>query len=390
METAARASNKRFGIGWVFKIAMMIIKDFLTTANHDGDFKSSRAAQMQGRLQVLATIYALFGIMWLYVDYKTLSDEMFLSVGFVRIMMVASFVVLAFSRTHRRELWAVRIRLTLLNLIPTVFFVVCERLLVNETSEIAHLVYGYYPFVILVQLAIFPLTILEGLLLAIPPLAGMLFLAVKADVLLEIPTLGSAILALLLVSLAIWAAVSQLRMLMYLYRQATRDPLTGLNNRRLLMDRLSEEEQRAARSKQPMSIMMLDLDKFKRVNDSYGHHAGDIVLTRFAKIARKAIRTTDIIGRYGGEEFLVVFPNTTVAQGLIIAERLRQAVADASFLLDNGQEINATVSIGFAEMLPKETSASLIERADAAMYTAKESGRNRVVVAGEDAVKPAV
>ena len=131
-----------FGIKWIFKLAYMILNDFLTTSNHDDDFKSSRAAQMQGRLQVLAAIYAVFGALWLFVDQKTLSSDMFLSIGFVRILMVAAFIALAFSRTHRRSLWAVRVRLFLMNLIPTVFFVVCERLLVNESSEIAHLVYG--------------------------------------------------------------------------------------------------------------------------------------------------------------------------------------------------------------------------------------------------------
>jgi len=359
----------------------MIINDFLTTANHDDDFKSSRAAQMQGRLQVLAAIYAIFGALWLFIDQRTLSEEMFLSIGFVRILMVAAFIVLAFSRTQRRSLWAVRIRLFLMNLIPTVFFVVCERLLENESSEIARLVYGYYPFVIVVQLAVFPLTIVEGALLALAPFVGMTYLAIVSGTVTDVTTMGEMILAMLLAALAIWAAVSQLRMLMYLYRQATRDPLTGLNNRRLLMDRLAEEEQRAKRTGQPLCLMMMDLDKFKRVNDTYGHHAGDKVLQRFAKIARAAIRATDVIGRYGGEEFVVVLPNTSAEKGLEVAERLRKQVEEDVILLGDGQEISATVSIGFAEMTASEDSAVMIERADVAMYSAKETGRNRIVLA---------
>jgi diguanylate cyclase (GGDEF)-like protein len=382
MELSALAGKNQFyGVTWILKLANMIINDFLTTANHDDDFKSSRAAQMQGRLQVLAAIYAIFGALWLFIDQRTLSEEMFLSIGFVRILMVAAFIVLAFSRTQRRSLWAVRIRLFLMNLIPTVFFVVCERLLENESSEIARLVYGYYPFVIVVQLAVFPLTIVEGALLALAPFVGMTYLAIVNGTVTDVTTMGEMILAMLLAALAIWAAVSQLRMLMYLYRQATRDPLTGLNNRRLLMDRLAEEEQRAKRTGQPLCLMMMDLDKFKRVNDTYGHHAGDKVLQRFAKIARAAIRATDVIGRYGGEEFVVVLPNTSAEKGLEVAERLRKQVEEDVILLGDGQEISATVSIGFAEMTASEDSAVMIERADVAMYSAKETGRNRIVLA---------
>jgi diguanylate cyclase (GGDEF)-like protein len=382
MELSALAGKNQFyGVTWILKLANMIINDFLTTANHDDDFKSSRAAQMQGRLQVLAAIYAIFGALWLFIDQRTLSEEMFLSIGFVRILMVAAFIVLAFSRTQRRSLWAVRIRLFLMNLIPTVFFVVCERLLENESSEIARLVYGYYPFVIVVQLAVFPLTIVEGALLALAPFVGMTYLAIVSGTVTDVTTMGEMILAMLLAALAIWAAVSQLRMLMYLYRQATRDPLTGLNNRRLLMDRLAEEEQRAKRTGQPLCLMMMDLDKFKRVNDTYGHHAGDKVLQRFAKIARAAIRATDVIGRYGGEEFVVVLPNTSAEKGLEVAERLRKQVEEDVILLGDGQEISATVSIGFAEMTASEDSAVMIERADVAMYSAKETGRNRIVLA---------
>jgi diguanylate cyclase (GGDEF)-like protein len=382
MELSALAGKNQFyGVTWILKLANMIINDFLTTANHDDDFKSSRAAQMQGRLQVLAAIYAIFGALWLFIDQRTLSEEMFLSIGFVRILMVAAFIVLAFSRTQRRSLWAVRIRLFLMNLIPTVFFVVCERLLENESSEIARLVYGYYPFVIVVKLAVFPLTIVEGALLALAPFVGMTYLAIVSGTVTDVTTMGEMILAMLLAALAIWAAVSQLRMLMYLYRQATRDPLTGLNNRRLLMDRLAEEEQRAKRTGQPLCLMMMDLDKFKRVNDTYGHHAGDKVLQRFAKIARAAIRATDVIGRYGGEEFVVVLPNTSAEKGLEVAERLRKQVEEDVILLGDGQEISATVSIGFAEMTASEDSAVMIERADVAMYSAKETGRNRIVLA---------
>ncbi|MBF7073867.1 diguanylate cyclase [Glaciecola sp. MH2013] len=158
------------------------------------------------------------------------------------------------------------------------------------------------------------------------------------------------------------------------------DGLTGLFNRRYWQERFEREFKMALRHNPPMCAIMLDIDHFKKVNDTYGHHAGDLVIQRLAKLVKLATRETDIPGRYGGEEFAVVLPDTTEKNAFIVAERLRKLVSlDAVQYEDI--EIKFTVSIGIAQFLPKyKRSTQWLEDADKALYYAKEHGRNRVAL----------
>ena len=160
------------------------------------------------------------------------------------------------------------------------------------------------------------------------------------------------------------------------------DGLTGLCNRRHLMERLSEEVLRAQRYRLPLSCLMLDLDHFKRVNDTYGHQAGDAVLRQFAGILRASARNVDVLGRYGGEEFTIVLPQTGPEGARTLAERIRQRVADTAFDI-GGQTISCTTSVGVAAAPEGDIPATdwLIARADEALYRAKAAGRNQVVLA---------
>jgi diguanylate cyclase (GGDEF)-like protein/PAS domain S-box-containing protein len=160
---------------------------------------------------------------------------------------------------------------------------------------------------------------------------------------------------------------------------ATTDVLTGLPNRRLLFETGKRAFDLARRHGTPLSLLMLDGDKFKTINDTYGHPAGDAVLRRIAELCRTVCRTSDLPARYGGEEFVILLPMTSGEGAREVAERLRAAAEDAVVEHD-GKALRFTVSIGVAAM--DGTSASLemlIEGADAALYRAKESGRNRVV-----------
>ncbi len=166
---------------------------------------------------------------------------------------------------------------------------------------------------------------------------------------------------------------------------AVTDQLTGLYNRRYLASHLSAMFDRAFWTGQPLSIMILDLDHFKSINDTYGHDAGDKVLQEFAERIKNSVRGIDLACRYGGEEFLVAMPDTDLRFASVVAERLRQEVANSPVVLNGGRdEINVTVSIGLAssENGPKDdTSQRLIKRADEALYSAKNSGRNKVIKA---------
>jgi two-component system cell cycle response regulator len=157
------------------------------------------------------------------------------------------------------------------------------------------------------------------------------------------------------------------------------DPLTGLNNRRYLETHLATLVGQAADKGRPLSLMMLDIDHFKAVNDTFGHEAGDQVLKGFAGRIKKVIRGIDLFCRLGGEEFVVVMPDTPIETAMKIAERVRQAVEkDVFSILTEGRAIPITVSIGLAERGRDVGGDGLIRRADKALYRSKDSGRNKV------------
>ncbi len=165
------------------------------------------------------------------------------------------------------------------------------------------------------------------------------------------------------------------------WAMATTDLLTAVLNRQALMARLDEELRRAGRYDRPVSIILLDLDHFKRVNDSYGHAGGDAVLQAVAQTLRSSVRTVDAVGRYGGEEFMLVLPETDVDTAATLAEKLRQIVAGRKIRLPDGHVVEVTMSAGVAggpgSLLQLST---LVRDADAALYSAKALGRDQVFV----------
>lgn len=157
------------------------------------------------------------------------------------------------------------------------------------------------------------------------------------------------------------------------------DGLTGLANRRHLMERLKREIDRAERYHTSLSLIILDLDKFKSFNDTYGHLQGDELLKAFSSMLCHQIRSADIAGRYGGEEFCVVLPNTSVKGALVIAERIRNAMVDIKIPVGDGRPAaGRTVSIGVAEFKGDESVEEILNSADSALYRAKQDGRNKV------------
>jgi len=167
--------------------------------------------------------------------------------------------------------------------------------------------------------------------------------------------------------------------------KAEHDGLTGLWNHRFIVDRLGEEIDRSLREKTPLSAILIDIDHFKKVNDTFGHLAGDLVLREIGAIFTSSLRSYDCVGRYGGEEFLVILPNCGVEGALARAEQLRQAVQSARFM-DGKKSIEVTASFGVASDFPSDSGAeSVIRAVDEALYRAKSTGRNCIVQAAMDA-----
>ncbi len=162
-------------------------------------------------------------------------------------------------------------------------------------------------------------------------------------------------------------------------RMAVIDPLTGLYNRRYALQHMSRIADRSAETNLPYAVMMMDLDKFKSVNDTYGHAAGDEVLKEFARRLQENLRGVDLVARFGGEEFMIVMPDTNETEAGFAAERLRKSVDARAFSLPDGKKIDVTVSIGVAFGLGNDrTLESLLGQADKALYDSKTGGRNRV------------
>ena len=162
-----------------------------------------------------------------------------------------------------------------------------------------------------------------------------------------------------------------------LAKLSTVDALTGLRTRRYVMELLSIEFLRARRYKTPLSVLMADIDHFKRVNDAHGHPTGDAVLRGVSESLTQALRATDTGGRYGGEEILVVLPQNNLEGSMIFAERWRSIVEESLFASPEGAKIQVTISIGVAQFRDQyETADDLIAAADKALYAAKDGGRN--------------
>jgi diguanylate cyclase (GGDEF)-like protein/PAS domain S-box-containing protein len=167
-----------------------------------------------------------------------------------------------------------------------------------------------------------------------------------------------------------------------LKRQAHIDHLTGVSNRGYFMVQAEQELSRAVRYGKPLSLYMLDIDYFKKVNDSYGHKIGDLVLIKLAEVCRQTLREVDIIGRVGGEEFVILLPETDLLEAIEVAERLKESIAKSKVPLESGLPLHFTVSIGVTSLVSKNDNLDvLLNLADKALYEAKEKGRNRVCVA---------
>jgi diguanylate cyclase (GGDEF)-like protein len=166
-----------------------------------------------------------------------------------------------------------------------------------------------------------------------------------------------------------------------LYWQATTDRMTKLFSHHFFQKTLEEEIARAHRYGTTFSLIMFDIDHFKKFNDTYGHLQGDVIIKEIANIMRRSVRSIDLTARYGGEEFVVILPEVDAGGAIVVAERLRSSVADYRFRGEGGQ-LRVTVSIGVAEFKPERmrSASEIIAEADKALYHSKEMGRNRVTV----------
>ncbi|MEF8792863.1 GGDEF domain-containing protein [Thiohalorhabdus sp.] len=358
--------------------------DLLSARGHSEDFNQVRASRVFQRIRVLALALALAAPLWLPVDWLFLEGERFRAFLGLRLGWIAAFAGLALWGAGRNRLDLMRLRIGVLVGVPVLFFAGSRMALEGGTPSAGVLMgYAFLPLLIAALLAIFPLTLREGLgyaaLLALP-VAGM---DLAFGTLLDILRLRDLWLLALLLMVALWGQVSQMGLLLRLHREATRDPLTGLMNRRVLIRTLDREVAASRAGGWPLSVLLFDLDQFERINDTHGHIIGDRVLGHFAAVLEGHLPEGAVPGRYGGEVFMAVLPGWKRDAARERAEAIRRTWEATEVVGSDGKALQLSVSVGAATLRHEDHNAeTLVARVDEGLYEAKETGGNRVVTTG--------
>ncbi|MBD8526204.1 GGDEF domain-containing protein [Pseudomarimonas arenosa] len=333
---------------------------------------------LSDRLKTLCIVIAVLVLAWLVLEWPALDGRARLMVASLRLMLATLLLVLAAGIARMPP----TVGLLGLVLFQAGFFAGMRSQLDADSPDWLAVGYALFPFALAAQLAILPLALLRGVLLSLPALALLLMPVWFGGVSLR-SIWFDLWLYVLIVVLALWASAAQLGLLLNLLSarwDAAHDPMTGLSNRRSTQQRLQAELTRSQRSRQPLSVILLDIDHFKRINDSYGHDVGDEVIRAMAALLKSVVRGGDDAGRWGGEEFIVLLPEVTAEAACGVAERIRrQSEALCVEYAEAEAPVRFTVSLGVAEWQPSESIEQLVKRADEALYQAKSEGRNRVV-----------
>ena len=363
--------------------------DELPTLIHPGDhtpiLQRRRAAMIQSRVRMVALIFGILTPLWIAIDVTVFEWSLAIWLIVLRLTASAAFLALAFDRRTCDDMNCAWRRLAALLAIPTLFFAISHPLLCDQGVDDLRIAvsagYGYLPFVMVAGLSVFPLTALEGALFAAPMLGAHLAAGFYGSLVMPFPSYISALWLLLLIAVvATLAAISQLHFMVALLAQAAHDALTGAFSRRIGEELLKLQVANAERTSQPLTVIFVDLDDFKAVNDRFGHEEGDRVLRHAANTIRSLLRQSDALVRWGGEEFLILMPDTRIDGAMIAVERMRRAGIGK-----RPDGILQTASIGIAEQSTDRPAdwEALVELADQRMYRAKQDGKNRVIGPGE-------
>lgn len=340
-----------------------------------------RTAMIISRVRLIAGLFAVLTPLWITVDLLVFPREVWFGLVGARLAATLAFAALFFLPWRFESVQFDYRPLAALVGIPSLFYLFSYHHLAsfqfNDLSAVCATGYAFLPFIMLAGLAIFPLTLRENLALAAPMLLIQCLAAYLRWPVLDWPTFAASTwLLLLILAVANLASISQLAFLIALVREVIRDNLTGCFSRLSGEEFLELQFASSLRSKTPLTVAFIDLDHFKKINDLYGHETGDLVLKQVVIALQEQLRNVDILIRWGGEEFLVIFPNATAEQAC--AALLRVGT------IGYGQRPDGTAvtaSIGVAERSRDKAPGwrQLVQVADGRMYAAKKEGRNRVI-----------
>lgn len=368
------------------------LRDLMHPARHTPIIQRRRAVLIHSRVRMVAAAFAVLTPLWVAIDVVIFPWPLWGWLAGLRFVASFAFGALALRYRVSDEMSSAWRGLALLLAVPTLFFLASHPLLndgvIAGSAAAVAAGYAFLPFVMVAGLSVFPLTALEGIAFALPLILAHLVAGVYGSLVFPFPSyLGALWLLLLIMAVAALAAMSQLHFMMALVGQASHDGLTGAFSRRVGEELLRVQFAHAQRSDLPLSLVFVDLDDFKAINDRHGHDRGDKVLARAAESIRDMLRHSDVLVRWGGEEFLVIMPNTPRDGALVAVERLR--IKGFGARPDGARQ---TASIGIAEYIADDRPTNwetLVDQADHRMYLAKQSGKDRIVVS-DRALEPAV
>ncbi len=350
--------------------------------SHSAHIRRHRAKIIASRVGLLTLLFAIILPLWIGIDYFAFEWPTWAILAILRMFSAGIFFGLYLLHTSCRSLQNAYLLLGGMLAVPPVFYLVSQPFLLGlETNAFGTAIIGAYallPFIVVAGLSIFPLTALEVLFIGFATMVVVILgIAQQPESTFDLQDFISTIwLMALVIGVSMFSGMSQLNYMISLINQASKDLLTGAFTRRSGEEYLDLQFRISSRTETPFSLMFLDVDKFKSVNDEFGHEQGDMVLKQVADSLQKCLRRSDQLIRWGGEEFVVILPNTNVENVLPVLDRLRELTLG---LRPDNTPI--TVSIGISELSVDKCDdwVEMIEKADHRMYDAKKTGRNRTI-----------
>ncbi|HJU70992.1 MAG TPA: GGDEF domain-containing protein [Paucimonas sp.] len=342
--------------------------------------RRKRATLIINRVRLFAFLFAVLTPLWSLVDLIVFPFSLWLGLAVMRFTACGAFAGLLLYCRPSGKLFDAYRAMTLLFVIPTVFYLGSHSLLdayhLTGLSAAIGAGYAFLPFVLLAGLSIFPLTLLENVVIASPILIAQGLAGYLRWESLDWPSFaGASWLLVLIAGVSTLAGVSQLAFMIALVRQAIRDPLTGVFSRSSGEEVGELQFNYANRNGTPLSVAFIDLDHFKSINDRFGHEAGDKVLANMADFVSRNLRSGDALARWGGEEFMLIMPNTDLMQAEAALTRLQHL---GFGLRPDGAPVTASIGITERKADQARDWKALVDMADRRMYRAKQDGRNRI------------
>lgn len=351
--------------------------ELLCSWTHSPHIRRHRADVIISRVRLVSALFAVFTPLWILIDLAAFDWPHWILLAALRLLAGLGFVALAWPYETQRTMGRAYLMLGTMLAIPPVFYLVSRPFLLDVQADgwvaILTNAYSLLPFVVVAGLSLFPLTALEVLLLSVPAIAAAVLGTLQMPEFGFVYFFSTMWLMLLVMGASLFSGVGQLNYLISLVNRAAIDALTGAFTRRSGEEILDLQFRISNRQETPLTMIFMDIDDFKSINDNYGHEEGDTALRTAAETLKSRMRRSDTLIRWGGEEFVILLPNTDPDGLSTVMARLR---GENFGVRPDGQPL--TASLGVAERMVDKIDdwPKLVDLADDRMYKAKKSGKH--------------